>query len=154
MVECLSDSYQISQYFGGSLEEFLVSNCAECQESQQVLRNLSNTSQLIEVRLRRSLLKRKYRRSKISVCTSSPSFLSQFRYLINEKVTEVIRPSIKHQASSTKHQAPSMKHRASREHQADKTAKDKTAELSPSDYELRISFNNRCCEINIMAVFT
>ena len=60
MVECLSDSYQISQYFGGSLEEFLVSNCAECQESQQVLRNLSNTSQLIEVRLRRSLLKRKY----------------------------------------------------------------------------------------------
>ena len=58
IVECLSDSYQISQYFGGSLEEFLVSNCAECQESQQVLQNLSNTSQLIEVRLRRSLLKR------------------------------------------------------------------------------------------------
>jgi hypothetical protein len=56
MVECLSDSYQISQYFGGSLEEFLVSNCAEYQESQQVLQNLSNTLQLIEVRLRRSLL--------------------------------------------------------------------------------------------------
>jgi hypothetical protein len=55
-VDWLSNSYRISQYFGGSHEEFLSSNCAVYQESQQVLQSLSNTSPLIEVHLKRSFL--------------------------------------------------------------------------------------------------